>query len=238
MIKLTKQGKVSPFYLEGRFVGFVGDVGEKPKRIRVATAEGERYIKLPKELRYSMSEVLQPGDWIEIFGELKHKDKTGELKLKAYHLKVKAPVMKGVGTEERGQGDAAKGSTNLSVSPHLPLSTSSSCQSPVNKPPAVATPKAKACVMVCQKSSCRKRGADEVCQALTESLRDRGLEDQIAIKGTGCMKQCKQGPCVIFMPDKSRYTGIAPQEIPTLVDKHFPAKLKPEESEPELSSIS
>ena len=55
MIKLTKQGKVSPFYLEGRFVGFVGDVGEKPKRIRVATAEGERYIKLPKELRYSMS---------------------------------------------------------------------------------------------------------------------------------------------------------------------------------------
>lgn len=238
MIKLTKQGKVSPFYLEGRFVGFVGDVGEKPKRIRVATSEGERYIKLTKELRYSMREIPQPGDWIEIFGELKLKDKTGELKLKAYYLKVKAPVMKGAGTEERGQGDAVKGSTTLSVSPHLPLSTSSSCQSPVNKPPGVATPKAKACVMVCQKSSCRKRGADEVCQALTESLSDRGLEDKIAIKGTGCMKQCKQGPCVIFMPDKSRYTGIAPQEIPTLVDKHFPAKLKPEESEPELSSIS
>lgn len=239
MIKLIKEGKVSPFYLEGRFVGFVSDVGEKPKRIRVATAEGEHSIKLAKDLRYSMREVLQPGDWIEIFGELKLKPKTGELKLKAYHLKVKAPAMKRVETQEEGQGDATfKNSNHLPVSPPLPLATSSSSQLPVNTPPTAATPKAKACVMVCQKSSCRKRGADAVCQALTETLRDRGLEDQIAIKGTGCMKQCKQGPCVIFMPDKSRYTGIAPQEIPTLVEKHFPAKLKPEESKPELSSVS
>ena len=203
MGKLSEDAIVSKFSLEGRFVGFVGDYKEKLKRIKVATAEGERYIKLSKELRSSLAEVLQPGDWIEISGEQKYKIHKGELKLKAFQVTVTTPAK----------------------------------QESVIQPP-VAINKAKACVMVCQKSSCRKRGADEVCQAMTEALRDRGLEDRVAIKGTGCMKECKSGPCVVFMPDKSRYTGVAPKEIPMLIEKHFAAKLKPEESTPALSLVT
>lgn len=201
---MKKEERVSTFSLEGRFVGFVGDLGEKPKRIRIATVEGERYIKLSKELRYSLWEALKPGDWIKILGEQKYKYKTGELKLKAYQVKLTAPTK----------------------------------QQNVFQPPVAAPTKTKACVMVCQKSSCRKRGADEICQAVTQSLRARGLEDQVAIKGTGCMKECKRGPCVVFMPDKSRYTGIASKEVPILIEKHFAAKLKPEESKPELSPVT
>ncbi|HCF26925.1 MAG TPA: NADH:ubiquinone oxidoreductase [Cyanobacteria bacterium UBA11049] len=203
MGNLNKEVGVSSFKIEGRFVGFVGNLGEKPKRLRVATAEGECYIKLSKELRSSLGDVLQPGDWVEISGEQKRKYKTGELKLKAYQVKITAPTK----------------------------------QEKVFQPP-VAAPKTKACVMVCQKSSCRKRGAGEVCQAVSESLRDRGLEDQVAIKGTGCMKECKKGPCVVFMPDKSRYTGVAPKEVSTLIEKHFAAKLKPEASQRELSPVT
>jgi (2Fe-2S) ferredoxin len=236
VIKLTKEGKASPFYLEGRFIGFVGDVEKQPKRIRVATSEGERYIKLSKELRYSMRKVLQPGDWIRVLGEQKLKYKTGELKLKAFQVIVTTPAMKELGTGDWEQGSEPSSplSPLSSWSPPLPITPSPT--PPLYSKPAA--PQTKACIMVCQKSSCRKRGADEVCQAITESLGDRGLEDQVAIKGTGCMKQCKQGPCVVFMPDKSRYTGIAPQEIPKLVDKHFAAKLKPEGSQPELSPVS
>ncbi len=248
MSKSTKEGKVSPFYLEGHFVGFVGDFGEKPKRIRVAVADGELYIKLAKELRYSLREVLQPGDRIQILGEKKLKYKTGELKLKAFEVKLAAPVkqqsMKGLGRRDWGveTKDREKVVEELSASPQLPPSLSFSHsptltpQSSVNTPP-VAVPKSKACVMVCQKSSCRKRGADAVCQALTESLQEHGLEDQVAIKGTGCMKQCKQGPCVVFMPDKSRYIGVETGQIDKLVEKHFAAKLKPEGSKPELSPV-
>lgn len=198
MGNLNKQAGVSRFCLEGRFVGFVGNLEEKPKRLRIATAEGERYIKLSKELRGMLSEVLHPGDWVEVSGEQKRKDKTGELKLKAYQVRTTAPIR----------------------------------QDKVFQPP-VAAPKTKACIMVCQKSSCRKRGAGDVCRAVTETLRDRGLEGQVAIKGTGCMKECKKGPCVVFMPDKSRYLGVAPKEVSQLVEKHFAAKLKPE-----LSSVN
>jgi (2Fe-2S) ferredoxin len=198
---LYREGKVSLFSLEGRFIGFVGDIEKYPKRLQVATATGDRYIKLSKHLRSSIREVLQPGDWVQILGEQKLK-KTGELKLKAFEVKPKA----------------------LAKPPSI-------------SPCSIATPKTKACVMVCQKSSCRKRGAQEVAQAVQESLCDRGLEDQVTIKDTGCMKQCKQGPCVVFMPNKSRYTGVTPKQVDVLVDQHFTAKLKPEENTSELTSV-
>ena len=236
MSKLTKEEKISPFYLQGRLVGFVGDFGEKPKRLRVAVAEGELYIKLAKELRYSLRGVLQPGDWIEIFGEKKLKSKTGELKLKAFQVKLATPLRQ-PSSKEPGTGNTENLGEGLSVPLSFAPSPISKPKAFINQPP-VAVPKTKACVMVCQKSSCRKRGADQVCQAVTESLREHGLEEQVAIKGTGCMKQCKQGPCVVFMPDKSRYIQVEPQQIDRLVEKHFAAKLKPEGSKPELSPIA
>lgn len=239
MIKLKKEAKISLFYLEGRFIGFVDEFKEKFKRIQVATAEGERCIKLAKELRYSMREVLQPGDWVEIFGEQKIRDKTGERKLKAYQVNIKAPVMKGLGTGDKSEQLPANRNQNqitaTDVFPY-PSTLNGDELTPLSKPP-VAAPKNKTCIMVCQKSSCRKRGADQVCQAIAESLRDHGLEDQVSIKGTGCMKQCKQGPCVVFMPDKSRYTEVTPNEINRLVEQHFAAKLKPEGNESELSPV-
>lgn len=181
-----KQDTESRFTLEGRFVGFVGHFGKKPKRIRVATAEGERYIKLSKELRRSLSGVLEPGNWVKIAGKQKYKKKTGKLKLKADQINSINPVQQ------------------KSVSP-----------SPMG------APKTKACVMVCQKSSCRKRGGSQVSQSVANYLQEHGWQNEIAIKGTGCMKQCKKGPCVVFMPDKSRYINVDPKQVPILMEKHF-----------------
>jgi (2Fe-2S) ferredoxin len=202
--KLHKEAKISTFSMEGRFVGFVGDIEKKPKRLRLATSDGERYIKLAKELRStSLRAALEPGDWIQISGEQKRKLKTGELKLTAFQVKPTTPT-----------------------------------QPPNVFQPPVAAPKTQACVMVCQKSSCRQRGAGEVCQAVTESLQKQGLQNQVAIKGTGCMKQCKQGPCVVFMPDKSRYSQVNPKNIPSLVEKHFTPKLNLEVAKPEPLPVS
>lgn len=81
--------------------------------------------------------------------------------------------------------------------------------------------KPKATILVCQKSDCCKRGGIEVCQALQKTLRDRGLEDIVTIKGTGCLKQCKAGPNIVMMPDKTRYSQVHPDEIPAILDKHL-----------------
>ena len=83
--------------------------------------------------------------------------------------------------------------------------------------------KAKASILVCQKSDCVKRGAKGVCQALQASLNDRGLENEVEIKATGCLKQCKAGPNVVVMPDKTRYTRVQTEQVAELIDKHFDA---------------
>lgn len=78
-------------------------------------------------------------------------------------------------------------------------------------------------ILMCQKSDCMKRGGKAVCQALEQSIRDRGLENQVTIRGTGCMKDCKAGPNVV-MPNKTRYRRIQPQEVAAVIDRHFPAE--------------
>jgi len=83
--------------------------------------------------------------------------------------------------------------------------------------------KTQARILVCQKSSCMKRGGTAVCHALEAALSDRGLKNQVAIKGTGCLKQCKAGPNLV-MPDKTRYCRIEAAEIPAMIDKHFTAQ--------------
>lgn len=88
---------------------------------------------------------------------------------------------------------------------------------------APKTAKTRARVLVCQKSSCRKRGAEAVCARLNSALAQAGLQDQVTIQGTGCMDRCKSGPQVVVMPDKTRYSRVSPEEVPALVERHFHA---------------
>ncbi|MEA5564028.1 (2Fe-2S) ferredoxin domain-containing protein [Anabaena sp. UHCC 0399] len=94
-------------------------------------------------------------------------------------------------------------------------------------------PKTKATILMCQKSDCMKRGGKTLCQALEAALSDRGLEDQVTIKATGCMKNCKAGPNIV-MPDKTRYSRIQADQVPLLMDKHF-ARHNREEQHPAIS---
>jgi (2Fe-2S) ferredoxin len=89
-------------------------------------------------------------------------------------------------------------------------------------PPVKAERPASATILVCQKSDCLKRGGKAVCRALEAALSDRNLTDQVTLRGTGCMKQCKAGPHVVFMPEKARYSRVAAHDVAALVDEQFP----------------
>ncbi len=75
-----------------------------------------------------------------------------------------------------------------------------------------------ACILICQKSDCCKRGSRQVAEALETELRDRGLQDQVTVKATGCMKRCKEGANLV-MPDKTRYSRVRPEKASALLDK-------------------
>ncbi|MEW5858224.1 MAG: (2Fe-2S) ferredoxin domain-containing protein, partial [Cyanobacteriota bacterium] len=143
----------SEFRLEGWLLGFVLEDGYKIKYLRLATSEGECQIKLAKEARISLFRSgVAPGNWVEVFGETKLKLKSGEVKQKAYLVKPGVPPSQ------------FQEVTQVEEIQELPR--------PAKKLPLPSG--VKATILVCKKSDCCKLGANKVCQALEEGLRDRG----------------------------------------------------------------
>jgi (2Fe-2S) ferredoxin len=210
--------QVSELNLEGRFLGFGISGSKKLKYFRLATAEGERLIKLemPKKQRAILENQLIPGDWVRAIGEKQFSLKTGLWKLKAYHI---LPALHSVTTEPVPVTPAVTGCDHFRDC--AIAETCASSQPPIATLEAIVPQKKKATILICQKSDCRKKGGAAVCKALEEQLRQKGLEDNVTIKGTGCMSRCKAGPNVVVMPDKARYTKIQPEEIPDLIANHF-----------------
>ncbi|MFM5980375.1 MAG: (2Fe-2S) ferredoxin domain-containing protein [Sphaerospermopsis kisseleviana] len=188
--------EVSEFCLEGRFLDFVIKDGYKLKGLLLATSDGECYVKLAKHLRIAFDLRLPRGTWLQVVGTKKYDAKKEEVTLKAER------VMAG-----RSQVEI--------IAPNLNMEK-------VALAPETSKPKRakKQTILMCQKSDCMKRGGKALCQVLESELSDRGLQDTVDLKGTGCMKNCKAGPNLV-MPDKTRYTKVQPSQVAILVDKHF-----------------
>ncbi|OLP19987.1 hypothetical protein BST81_02630 [Leptolyngbya sp. 'hensonii'] len=185
---------ITEFTLSGRFLGFLLEDGYKLKWMQLATAAGEQTIKLTKESRAGLitqGGILKLGDWIQVWGEQKLDADTGTLKLKAYRITPTSPAQLAF------------------------------ADTPEISQVAVSAAAKPATILVCQKSDCQRQGGRQLCQALAAAVKDSGLEGQVNIKGTGCMKHCKAGPNLVFMPDKARYSRVHPSQIPGLVKKHL-----------------
>jgi (2Fe-2S) ferredoxin len=212
------RNQVSEFCLEGRFLDFAIKDGYKLKGLLLATAEGECYVKLAKDLRSAFNLQLAKGTWLQVLGEKTLDLKTGEVKLKASRV-----MAAGGDRETKGQKDRGRTGESVGVSSFADKKA---------KP-------AKATILVCQKSDCMKRGGTGVCRALEAALSDRSLSNEVTIKGTGCMKNCKAGPNLV-MPDKTRYSRIQASQVPALIEKHFADKIEKQENHREvvISTVS
>ncbi|MBE9142063.1 (2Fe-2S) ferredoxin domain-containing protein [Planktothrix mougeotii LEGE 06226] len=177
---------------------------------------------------------LAPGKEVRVKGQKKQDFKTGKIKLKAEQI---LPVFPPISTLTPVFYDESKktASEDLVLSYPLSVQTSNSLNSPIQEDcetseicslvipgepvqqPAVKPAK----ILICQKSDCRKRGGDEICTLLQQELAQRGLEDQVIIQKTGCLKKCKAGPNLVMLPDKTRYSKVEPEEIPALIEQHF-----------------
>ncbi len=214
----TSCKQVSEFSLEGEILSLIIEDGYKLKYLRISCDRGIEYlVKLCKELRESLSSVLTPGLRVQVAGEKQLNSKNGKLKLKAYSLKLS-----GNNKDRASQPlDPTNAPVAFVTSPgardnkSIPSGTASKT--------AVTSAKTKTKILVCQKSDCQKRGGPAICKALENALNARGLEGQVTVQGTGCLKQCKAGPNIVVMPDKTRYSRIKPAQIPAILDKHFTA---------------
>lgn len=191
MSKSKSKSQIAEFCLDGKVIHVFFE-GSQPKCLQLVTPSGLHLIKLSKECR-PFCERLMPGETVRVEGYRKLKLKTGQLKLKAERV---SPIPQ----------------PQFTHLPQLSSSQPAAPQTKTNKP---------AKILVCQKSDCRKRGGKAICAALQAELEQRGLQDQVEIKTTGCLKRCKAGPNVVVLPDKTPYSRVRPNAVAELVDQHF-----------------
>jgi (2Fe-2S) ferredoxin len=200
---MAKSKQVTRFAIAGRFIGFTLKDDDQIQEIQLQTHKGDLWIKPTKELRPTLKKSISMGDLVLVEGEKYLNEKKGQLKLKAHLITIKQPARE-ISVEGTNNPDVVLSSShNLAAKP-IPQQSMGS-------------------ILVCQKSDCQKRGSQNICRLLEETLSDRGLRSQVTIKKVGCIKHCKSGPHIVLMPDKTRYSDVKPSRIPELIERHFPA---------------
>ncbi len=192
------------------------------KWMQVRLSEGDRWIKLPKEISYLLHSNIKPGATVQVWARPK-KDYFNA-------VAILPSVPSEVGTEQTKEPETVATTDHpFSVSMLGTLEKGVFVPS-VSQPPATKKP-APLTIQVCRKGSCRKRGSDQIIEQLN-ALRDRYPDQPIRVEVTGCMSQCKKAPVVSVRQScgkskKAMYTQVQPKAIHRIVDNHLPKSAEP-----------
>jgi (2Fe-2S) ferredoxin len=197
--------KKTSFELAGQFQGYQFSDRGLLYEIRVETAHGPCNIRLNQACQVelwqsALNRQLQLGDWLLVTGEQSHKK--GGIVYKATRITSMLPVIESA----LNAPDIATSQDSCTFQPECSKT----------KPTQI---------LVCQKSSCRKRGSQAVQRCLEQTLNDHGLVGQAKIKETGCLKHCSKGPNLVI--GKACYRKVSKKDVAKLVTQHFKPALPP-----------
>jgi bidirectional [NiFe] hydrogenase diaphorase subunit len=69
----------------------------------------------------------------------------------------------------------------------------------------------------CLAAGCMSSQSDVVKKQLVQAVKDAGLEDQVEVRGVGCMRLCCQGPLVQADPAGTLYHKVEPSDAASIV---------------------
>ncbi|MGF1602976.1 MAG: NADH-quinone oxidoreductase subunit NuoF [Thermosynechococcaceae cyanobacterium] len=73
------------------------------------------------------------------------------------------------------------------------------------------------CIRCCTVGGCRSANALDVKKKLEDAIATQNLQDQLSIRGVGCMGLCSQGPLVRLDPEGVLYDQVTPDQAPHIV---------------------
>lgn len=227
------------FHLEGTIQELFFDKHQRVKYLQIITINHEfLLIKLSKNLLHE-NFALIPGLKILVAGKKSIDFSTQEIKFKANYLlpirdlanlftPVQANNLVEVGSSITNtqsptyrylSDQLSSREKSYYLLPTLPQLEINSPNHNLPKQPSNTVKPGK--ILICEKSDCKKRGANKVCRAIADLLADYNLTEQVTIEKTGCLKQCKSGPNLIIKPDKARYHQVKVKDVPNIMTKHF-----------------
>ncbi len=84
-------------------------------------------------------------------------------------------------------------------------------------------------ILYCSAAGCVSCGSDKTRDAFKKSLKEKGLDKEVEVLGTGCMGLCGEGPLVKVGSDDSLYQRVDENAAMRIVDEHILDSRKVEE---------
>jgi (2Fe-2S) ferredoxin len=71
------------------------------------------------------------------------------------------------------------------------------------------------------KGSCAEKGSEVIFDALRKAVKDQGLDRQVMVTRTGCLKHCSRGVTVAVQPDNTWYSGVGIEDVTEICESHL-----------------
>src|ERR1017187_2470578 len=75
----------------------------------------------------------------------------------------------------------------------------------------------KTVLRCCLAAGCMSSGSKGVKEQLEKAVADAGLQDEVEVRGVGCMKLCCEGPLVAADPQNSLYVRVTAENAPSII---------------------
>ena len=79
----------------------------------------------------------------------------------------------------------------------------------------------KGMIMVCTGTGCVSAGGFKIRDKMQEVLKEKGLDKDYLVVGTGCNGFCAMGPIAVFQPDGTFYQKIKEKDVEELIESHL-----------------
>jgi hypothetical protein len=193
-------------YLQGYLLGW-GDDRVPHRYLKLVTTDGEKLVKIAKSLR-SQIQDWRPGIYLNLVVAEQVDRSTGQIKLKVKQFLNSPQLIQQI--KQLPTSIPANSTVNL------PLEKPSLCEIEPTT------------IRVCQGSSCRRRGSEQICRSMQAYLTQNDLTEQVKIEPVKCLHQCKAAPHAIVhsrdpaLPEKTHYRQLQLGQVPVMLAKHFP----------------
>jgi len=87
----------------------------------------------------------------------------------------------------------------------------------------------------CMAAGCISSGSQAVKEQLEKAVAQAGLQDQVEVRGVGCMKLCCEGPLVQADPQNSLYIRVTAENAPSLVTALQGGRTDVEQTDPDAA---
>ncbi|TGD75121.1 (2Fe-2S) ferredoxin domain-containing protein [Mangrovimicrobium sediminis] len=71
------------------------------------------------------------------------------------------------------------------------------------------------------RSSCGEKGASALMPVLSQSVMARNLLRKVSIVPTACLGPCSEGANLLVFPGAYLYSGVQPQDVEMIVERHL-----------------